>query len=147
MIATTTMRPLTPHLDHETSELQCRITASVQWFEAHRHLATLVVDPQCTQSSAHCSGELQQQHHESEWQLFPMCTGELPGCSWKDRYQGQRTRRFARRERHVLESQSAPRGQSLKASIDFLGLPRRGEPLNESIHRPKWRRMWMRCRQ
>jgi hypothetical protein len=32
-------------------------------------------------------------------------------------------------------------------STDFLGQPQRGEPLNESIHRPKWRRMWMRCRQ
>ena len=145
--ATTKMHPSMPRLDHETIELHFQTIVFAQSFEAHRHLATLEVDLQCTQSSEHCSDEPQQPHHGNGWRRFPMYTEELPGCSWTSRYQGQRKKRFVRRGTRALETQGAPPEQLLEASNDFLGQPRRGEPLNGSIHRPKWRRMWMRCRQ
>jgi hypothetical protein len=113
VIATTKMHPSMPRLDHETIELHFQTIVFAQSFEAHRHLAALVVDPQCTQSLAHCFDEPQRLRHGSEWRRFPMYTEESQECSSTDQCQELRKKRFVRRGTRALGSPAAPPEQSL----------------------------------
>jgi hypothetical protein len=145
--ATKEQRPSMARLDHETTALRCQTNEFARWSGAPQRLAIQEVDLRCTRSSAHCSDAPQRPHRGNGLQQYQRCTEEPQECLWTIRGQVQRKRRCVRHGTNGPVSQSVQQELWPMGLSDYLAPPRHGVPQNESIHRPKWRRMLMRCRQ
>ena len=145
--ATRKQHPSMARPGHETTALRCQTDEFARWSAEPPHHAIQAGGRQCRRSSARCSDAPRRPRRGNELQQDQRCTEEPLECLWTIRDRGQRKRRCVRHGTNGPVSQIVQQERWPMGLSDYQAPPQRGVPQNESIHRPKWRRMLMRCRQ